>query len=158
MAPKADDKRTENQRRVFDFFVEHFRSQKPFTKNELEAETNWQGTSFPTYWSKQFKQFVIPAGGNSFRVSEAFRPFARWEAFKQQVVTQVRRFSSDYTLLLHDTVLVFEFFMPLTNETHLRTALDALFYEDTIMARLKALDWAKLTLHFPQNQGESKEA
>ena len=30
-------------------------------------------------------------------------------------------------------VLIFEFFMPLTNETHLRTALDALFYKDTIL-------------------------
>jgi hypothetical protein len=126
MADKAEETRTENQRRVFEFFVERFKSQKPFTKKEVEGVTNWQGKSFSTYWSKQFKQFVVPAGDNVFRVSEAFRPFARWEAF-QQHVTQVRRVSSDYTLLVHDSVLIFEFFMPLTNETHLRNALDALF-------------------------------
>ncbi len=148
--------RTENQRNVFNFLVEHFRSQEPFTKDELEEVTDWQGTSFPTYWSKQYKQFFISAGGNSFRVSDAFRPYAKWEAF-QRHVTQVRRVSSDYTLLRHDAVLIFEFFMPLTNETHLRTALDALFYKDTILTRLKALNRSKLTAQFTLRTGESEE-
>jgi len=148
---------TENQRVVFAFFVAHFKSQQPFTRSELEGKTGWKRKSFETYWSKQFKQFVIPAGVGSFRISEAFRPFASWEAF-QRHVTQVRRVSSDYTLLRHDSVLVFEFFMPLTNEAHLRTALDALFYKDTILARLKTLDWGKLTQHFPCQSGETKQA
>jgi hypothetical protein len=156
MAAKAEESRTENQHKVFEFFVERFKSQKTFTKKEVEAVTNWQGKSFSTYWSKQFKQFVVPAGGNVFRVSEAFRPFARWETF-QQHVTQVRRVSSDYTLLVHDSVLVFEFFMPLTNETHLRNALDALFYKDTILARLRAIDLNKLHNQFPAEDGEAAE-
>ena len=117
MVAKAEQSRTDNQRRVFDFLVEHFKSQKPFTKKELGAVTSWQRKSFPTYWSKQFQQFVVPADGNLFRVSEGFRPFAHWETF-QQHVTQVR-VSSDYTLSVHDSVLVFKFFMPLTNEGHL---------------------------------------
>ena len=159
---RRDEKRgmetkTENQRKVFEFFVEHFKSQEPFKKKDLETETDWTKSTFDTYWSKQFEQFVLPAGGGDyFRVSEAFRPFARWEAF-QPHVTQVRRVSSDYTLLAHDSVLVFEFFMPLTNETHLRTALDALFFADTILARLKALDWKKLTDNFQEEAGEAKE-
>jgi hypothetical protein len=89
MASKAEEGRTDNQRKVFEFLVEHFKSQEPFTKKELEAVTSWQRKSFPTYWSKQFKQFVLPAGSNQFRVSEGFRPFARWETF-QQHVTQVQ--------------------------------------------------------------------
>jgi hypothetical protein len=159
MAAKAEESKTENQHKVFEFFVECFKSQKTFTKKEVEAVTNWQGKSFSTYWSKQFKQFVVPAGRNVFRVSEAFRPFARWETF-QQHVTQVRRVSSDYTLLVHDSVLVFEFFMPLTNETHLRNALDALFYKDTILARLRAIDLKKLQDQFPaeKENGEAAEA
>jgi hypothetical protein len=147
---------TENQRKVFDFFVAHFKSQEPFKKSDVEGETDWSGTSFGTYWSKQFKQFVLPAGGNSFRVSDAFRPFAKSEAF-QRHVTQVRRVSSDYTLFRHDAVLVFEFFMPLTNETHLRTALDALFYEDTIRSRLRAIERKTLTAHFPEVPGETED-
>ena len=138
MASRAQKKKakTENQRKVFEFFVERFKSQEPFTKKQVGAVTNWQGKSFPTYWSKQFARFVVPAGGNLFRVSEGFRPLARWETFRQHV-TQVRG-SSDYTLSVRDSVLVFEFFMPLTNENHLRTALDALFYKDTIIRRLRA--------------------
>src|SRR5216684_1581882 len=157
MAAKAEESRTENQHKVFEFFVERFKSQKTFTKKEVEAVTNWQGKSFSTYWSKQFKQFVVPAGGNVFRVSEAFRPFARWETF-QQHVTQVRRVSSDYTLLVHDSVLVFEFFMPLTNETHLRNALDALFYKDTVLRRLRATGSTKLREHFSAQDDESEDA
>jgi hypothetical protein len=153
---RGNETKTENQRIAFKFFVEHFKSQQTFKRRELEEGTTWTKSSFNMYRSKQFKQFVIPAGGDLFRISEAFRPFARWKTF-QQHVTQVRRVSSDYTLLAHDSVLVFEFFMPLTNETHLRIALDALFFADTILARLKALDWNKLTGHFAEVSGESKE-
>jgi len=105
MASRAQKKKakTENQRKVFEFFVERFKSQEPFTKKQVGAVTNWQGKSFPTYWSKQFARFVVPAGGNLFRVSEGFRPFARWETFRHHV-TQVRG-SSDYTLSVHDSVL-----------------------------------------------------
>src|SRR6266851_9177438 len=156
MASRAEEGRTDNQRKVFEFLVEHFKSQEPFTKKELEAVTSWQRKSFPTYWSKQFKQFVLPAGGNLFRVSEGFRPFARWETF-QQHVTQVR-VSSDYTLSVHDSVLVFEFFMPLTNEPHLRTALDALFYKDTVLRRLRATGSTKLRAHFSGQDDETEDA
>jgi hypothetical protein len=58
---------------------------------------------------------------------------------------------------VHDSVLVFEFFMPLTNETHLRNALDALFYKDTILTRLKAIDLKKLQTRFPAVDGEPPE-
>ena len=93
--PRPD--KTDNQRSIFNFLLEHLKSQDTFTKEELQEVTDWKGKSFPTYWSKQYKQFVISAGGNSFRVSDAFRPYAKWEAF-QRHVTQVRRVSSDYTL------------------------------------------------------------
>src|ERR1039458_9432577 len=102
---RVNETKTENQRKAFTFFVEHFKSQRTFKRKELEEETTWTKSTFNTYWSKQFKQFVIPANGDLFRISEAFRPFARWEAF-QQHVTQVRSVSSDYTLLAHDSVLV----------------------------------------------------
>jgi hypothetical protein len=147
----------ENQLKVFEFFVDHFRSQQPFTKTDLESNTDWSGSTFDTYWSKQYKQLVLPVGNNSFRISEAFRPFAKWEAF-QRHVTQVRQVSSDYTLFRHDAVLVFEFFMPLTNETHLRTALDALFYKDTILSRLRAVNRNTLMAQFPGVAGETEDA
>src|SRR5271154_774236 len=152
MASKPAAK-TDNQRRVLEFLREHFESQDTFTKQDLKAVTTWRGKSFSTYWSKQLKPFVGTADSKMFRVTEGFRPFATWDAF-QRHVTQVRRVYSDYTLLRYDTLLIFEFFMPLTNETQLRTALDALFYKDTISRRLRALDTTLVHSHFPSKTDE----
>jgi hypothetical protein len=44
--------------------------------------------------------------------------------------------------------------MPLTNEGHLRVALDALFYRDTVEARLKTIEPGDLASAFPRNSGE----
>lgn len=65
-----------NQAAVFNFLLDHFRSQEPFTENELEDHTNWRGQTFGTYWSKQYKQLVVPVDSDTFRVSEAFRPYS----------------------------------------------------------------------------------
>ena len=92
----------------------------------MEDHTNWRGRTFDTYWSKQYRQLCVPVDSDTFRVSEAFRPYSAWKSF-QNLVTQVRHASSEYTSLLYNNVIVYEFFMPLTNEGHLRTALDALF-------------------------------
>ena len=144
-----------NQTAVFRFFRNHYRQQLPFTKQQLANETDWSRASFNTYWSKQFKRLVVPIDDNRFRVSESFRPYSTWSAFRA-LVTQVRRVSSDYTSLLYSNVIIYEFFMPLTNEGHLRTALDALFYKDTISSRLRALDRTKVEEHFPR-QGEETD-
>ena len=146
-----------NQRAVFRFFRDRYRDHKPFTKQDLAARTDWSRTSFNTYWSKQFKRLVAPLDNHRFRVSESFRPYSTWSAFRA-LVTQVRRVSSDYTSLIYNNVIIYEFFMPLTNEGHLRTALDALFYKDTISSRLRALDRFKVEEHFPLQEGETDDA
>jgi hypothetical protein len=146
-----------NQRRIFEFLVSHLESPEPFSKSELQSTTSWRGKTFPTYWSKQLAQFVVDGSNNKFRVSESFRPYADWNKF-QQHVTQVRRIASDYDTLEYENVLVFEFFMPLTNEAHLRTTLDALFYKDTIMARLKAQDEGDLLKQFPKQPKEDNDS
>ena len=124
-----------------------------------ESQTDWRGTTFPTHFSKRIKQFLIPAGGGLFRVAEAFRPFAAyWGKFQREVVTQVRRVFSDYTVLAHHAVLIFEFFMPLTNETHLRNTLDALFYRDTVLNRLRAVGASVLKERIPTESGEDDDS
>jgi hypothetical protein len=142
---------------VFEFLREHFKSHEAFTKRELEQVTTWRGQSFNTYWSKQFSPFMVPARDGKFRVSEAFRPYATWEKF-QQHVTQVRHVSSDYKRVAYDHLLTYEFYMPLTNEAHLRITLDALFYKDTILARLRTHSRAELESHVPKEPGESDNA
>lgn len=146
----------ENQRAVFDFLVQHFHSQQPFTKNDVHQLTDWSEKSFQTYWSKQYKRLVVSAGGDTFRVSESFLPFATWESFQRDVVTQVRRASIDYTSERYDNVIIYEFFMPLTNEAQLRTALDSLFFKDTLLRRLKTLDENTIHTHIPKKPDELK--
>jgi hypothetical protein len=146
----------ENQRNVFEFLTDHLESQEPFTTAQLEAVTTWRGKTFQTYWSKQYEQFVIPALLGSYRVSESFRPFTIWEKF-QQHVTQVRRISSDYKRSSYLN-LTFEFFMPLSNEAHLRTTLDNLFYKDAILAKLKTQDETELFSNYSKLPNETSEA
>ena len=146
----------ENQRKVFEFLTEHLDSQEPFSKEEFEGITTWRGKTFQTYWSKQFEQFVIPVSNNKYCISESFRPFTDWDKFRQHV-TQVRRIASDYKNLTYVNVLTFEFFMPLSNEAHLKSTLDTLFYKDTILARLRVQDESELFKHFPNQLNEDKE-
>ena len=146
-----------NQRNVFDFLLEHLDSKEPFLKRDLESKTSWKGQTFGTYWSKQLQPFVISIAGNRFRVSEAFRRYSTWERFHQHV-TQVRRVAStDYSQLKFNIVRIYEFFMPLTNETHLRVALDALFYRDSVEARLKTINESEMVRIFPKNAKEDSE-
>jgi hypothetical protein len=140
----------QNQRKAFDFLIKLFDSQELFTKEEFEQATTWSKKSFDTYWSKQYKSLVVQATNNRYRVSDSFRRIAEWRKFREYV-TQVRSVTStDYEDLIFKSVLTFEFFLPLTNEGHLRTTLDSLFYKDTLIAR------EDLYQHFPKNDQEKK--
>ena len=105
---------------------------------------------------KQFRGLLEPIGGNQYRVSEAFRPLVTWRKFKQHV-TQVRRIVTNY-MPVSSQVLIYDFLMPLTNEAHLRTTLDALFFKDTILARLKTIGTERLSQQFALEPNESTEA
>jgi hypothetical protein len=144
------------QRKIFEFLLNHLETKSPFTEHDLKNVTTWSQNTFNTYWSKHFRTFIVSSGSNKYRVSEAFSRYTTWEKF-QKHVTQVRRASTDYKEQKYDIVRIYEFFMPLTNEAHLRTALDALFYEDTIKARLRTIDPSQMRDAFLQEQGESEE-
>ena len=150
----ASDK---TQMRAFRFLTKHLQSQEPFKREEFQAATGWEkpGT-FDTYMKKQFKGLIEHLGGDRYRVSEAFRPFITWRKFKQHV-TQVRRVVTNYTPMSSE-VLIYDFLMPLTNEAHLRITLDALFFKDTILARLKTIGRERLTQQIPLRQNESDSA
>jgi hypothetical protein len=72
-------------------------------------------------------------------------------------VTQVRRVVTNYTPT-SSAVLIFDFLMPLTNEAYLRTTLDALFFKDTLLARLKTVASAELQKRFPRAIGLTDDA
>jgi hypothetical protein len=59
---------------------------------------------------------------------------------------------------VYDSVVVYEFFMPLTNETVLRATLDALFFKDHIIAKLRAIGSQEISRHIAIEGGEAPEA
>jgi hypothetical protein len=149
----------EPQRNALRFFRRYLISQDPFTKDEFAAATGWSGSTLATYWSKQYSAFVVrvPGAKEQFRVSEAFRPFISWRQF-QRHVTQNRPVASDYKLTTRDAVVIYEFFMPLTNEAALRSTLDALFYKDIIITKLKVIGIPELAKNLPKKNGETDNA
>jgi len=145
------------QRKAYEFLLNKFKTQELFSKEEFQAATGWCNSSFRTYFTKQFKNLLIyKSKEQKYRVSESFRRFITWENF-QDLVTQNRKVASDYKVLTFDNVIIFEFFMPLTNESFLRNTLDALFYKDSVLSRLKTMDQKTLEQFFLKNNGESTE-
>jgi hypothetical protein len=150
--PTSDDP----QERAFQYLLEKYNSQELFTKKELQTVTGWGDVSFKTYWSKQLKDLLIPVGDH-FRVHGVFGRYTTWSKFRDNVVTQKREHQKPYTTSKFENVMLFDFFMPLRNEEYLRTALDSLFFRDSVMFRLKALDGKSMEEHFPKAPAESKD-
>jgi hypothetical protein len=80
-----------------------------------------------------------------------------WKKF-QRHASQNRPIAADYSKLEFEYPVIFEFFMPLTNETALRTTLDALFFRENIAAKLKAIGIADLQQHLPAKEAEQEPA
>ena len=161
MAEQQDEQKS--QREAFEFLREHFRQDKPFTKSDLQGQTGWSDKSISTYWSKQFEPFLQPVApilkgpqqkDQQYRVTDVFLIVGTWPKFRRHV-SQKRRLTFEYNHATYGTVLMFEFFLPLTNETVLRNALDALCYRDTIQKKLLALGLTALKMQVEPRDGES---
>jgi hypothetical protein len=139
----------EKQRRLHKFLVSAFENRHRFTKEQLGDETQYPEV-IKTYWSKQVRPLLENQGNGIYVVGEVFRRFLIWNEFQKHVVSQKRRLAADYNTLTYANVLIFEFFMPLANESHLRSSLDALFYRDTIIDRLKRVSPNRLHKYFPR--------
>jgi hypothetical protein len=98
---------------------------------------------------------VVDVGGDKFRVSEGFRPFMTWKK-SQRHVSQNRLVAADYTKHEFEYPVIFEFFLLLTNETALRTTLDALFFKENIEAKLKAIGIDEVAQHLIRNDVRPK--
>ncbi len=154
----------DSQRAAHKFLVDHLLSGQPFALREFLQATGWTNPkTYKTYLQKQYRGLIENVDGGSLRmnptqqcrVTEAFRKLIPWRKFRQQV-TQVRRIATSYEPLKSE-VLIYDFLMPLANETHLRTTLDALFYKDTIIAKLRTIAGAKINSYFPRASGQLDE-
>jgi len=153
----------DSQKAAHALLVKHFHSQEPFSLQDFIDATGWDkpGT-YRTYLGKLYRGLTENVGGGPFkisetaqyRVTEAFRRLVSWPKFKQHV-TQVRRVVTDYDPTTSE-VLIFDFLMPLTNEASLRITLDALFFKDTLLAKLKTVSSEELEKLFPRSGSETE--
>jgi hypothetical protein len=152
------------QRAAFKFLRRHLLAGESFVLRDFLQETGWtKPGTYRTYLQKQYRGLIENLEGGSFRinlngryrVTEAFRKFLDWRKFRQHV-TQNRAVGADYTTSCSQ-VLIYDFLMPLTHETGLRITLDALFYKETIVAKLKFIDKEELGNHFERSSELSDE-
>lgn len=154
----------DSQRAAHKFLVEHLLSGNPFPLQDFISVTGWtKPGTYRTYLQKQYGGLIENVGGGplkidltaEYRVTESFRTLIPWRRFRQQV-TQVRRIPTSYEPISSD-VLIYDFLMPLANETHLRTTLDALFYKDIILAKLRTIQQSDIDKHFLRQSGQSDD-
>lgn len=149
----------EDQKRIFDFLLEHLGTREPFTKEELLGVVeSWKEETKETYWSKVYVSLLILLEDGRYRVGNAFIKYTTLEKFKKLTTQTKRVLQIKYQKVDFDKVIIFEFFMPLVNERYLRDSLDTLFYKDTILLRLKNLvKEEELKHYFPLENDEEEE-
>ena len=145
------------QQAAFEFLREKYGTQELFSLGEFQAAAGFTDESIGTYLSKQFRDLLVEVSSDRYRVSLAFRQYATWPKFRDNVVTQNRILTHEYSGSSYENVVMFEFFMPLRNEESLRVALDGLFFKDSITFRLHTIDEVELKRQFPKQLIESDE-
>jgi hypothetical protein len=143
------------QEAAFEFLREKYGTQELFSLDEFQAAAGWK--SIGTYLSKQFRDLLVEVSENHYRVSLAFRQYATWPKFRDNVVTQNRILTHEYSVSSYENVVMFEFFMPLRNEESLRVALDGLFFKDSIKFRLHTIAERELKRQFSKQPIEREE-
>ncbi|MCK9207793.1 MAG: hypothetical protein M0P66_11830 [Salinivirgaceae bacterium] len=140
------------QEKAYLYLKDKFETQERFSKIQLNDSVGW-GPNIETYWPKKIKTLLIEEKG-LFRVSEVFRRVLTKEKFEKHI-SQSSRVSMDFKTFSFKNVILFDFFLPLSNELYLREALDALFYKDSVLRRLKSVPIEKLYKKFEKNESET---
>ena len=112
---------------------------------------------------KHFEPFLKPVApilkgtaqkDQQYRVTDVLMMVGTWSKFRRHV-SQKRKLTYAYQRTTYETVLIFECFLPLTNETVLRNELDALFYKDTIQKKLLTIGLVDLKALIEPHTAES---
>ena len=142
-----------NIQRTFNFLVKHAKDKTSFTAEQLSSETGWSASETQENISDRLSDLVYRKGGNYFVKLEILR--VRFDDFKE-LLFQKKRLFTDYVLEVSPSILIYEFFMPLSREDRLREALDNLFYRDTIEQRIQEIGVPQIRegLHLPPDTSE----
>ena len=102
--------------RAFHYFQDALAQGSTFRKQDISTATGWDPATVDAYMTKKWRHILIEDQGNTFRVRKAFRLYtsARFRKLQSQVTSS----PSDYIRRSHETVINFEFLLPLTRQTH----------------------------------------
>ena len=127
---------TSSIKRAFDFLVAHAQERKHFSVEQFSSEAGWTIVETQANIPNRLSDLVYEERGTPFAKPEMLR--VRYDDFKE-LLYQNRRLFTDYILEVSSSILIYEFFMPLSREDRLREALDNLFYRDTIEQRIQEI-------------------
>ncbi len=146
-------------RRAFIFLLNHSRTSEAFSKEEFKTFVNYQNPkTFTTYFSKKIKHLleIAPNEKDKYLVAGIFKKFSRWDKFRRYY-SQSSKLKVKYIEEYYKNLMIFEFFMPLTNENDLRSSLDELFYKNTVKLMLNRVLKSDLNIIFPKKNIETEE-
>jgi len=76
----------------------------------------------------------------------------------ENLFRQKNRLFTDYLLNINPSVLIYEFFMPLSKEDRLRETLDSLFYKESIEQRIREIGFGEIREHLDLPESFSEES
>lgn len=127
--------------KAFEFLYHHAQEKKSFSLPQFSSETGWSITVAQENIVNRLSDIVFQKGEVYFVKPEILR--VRLADFTE-LLHQKKRLFSDYVLEVSPSILVYEFFMPLSREDRLREALENLFYRDTIEQRIQEIGLSKI--------------
>ncbi len=142
----------------YDYLRSH--AGKTITFGSFQAFTGWAKSTLDIYLSKKFKEFLVevsppgtPQNNREFYVNRSILRVGAdryYDSFRQKNWVYSKFKETEY-----QTVKIYDFFLPLTNENLLRQNLDELFYRDTLYKRFEAINLTDLEPIYPMNTEES---
>ena len=147
---------SESQRAALRFLRLRAQDQSPFSAADIERVAAWGSGSFSTYKTKHLKEYLQPVGKGKFTIKPHFLRLTDDDF--QNIVSQSRRTVARFVRSVFDSVLKYEFLLPLTNERKLRAALDDLFYRDHLLQRAREIGEETLAAILPRTAGEAGDA
>jgi hypothetical protein len=148
-------KKHERQETAYDF-LRGCGPNGEFKLSIFAKETDWTESTARTHIKKHYSDWVVGLGGDRFKVLPEFQRITKEQFLKH--CSQVRRVFTDYVESRYAALSVFEFLLPMSRETQLRSTLDGLFYADALSQRFEELGSKRLESLLPREVDETNDA
>lgn len=140
---------------AFHFLAQHARKKLSFSAQAFTDYSGWDAAEAQAYLTERLTELVDADGENYRAKPEILR--VHLDDF-QALFQEKKQIFSNYLLEVSPSILIYEFFMPLSREDRLREALDNLFYHDTIEQRIHEIgfDHIRVGLKLPAEASEAE--